>query len=497
EKHLKQTLQQKIESDINSVFFINSSISVLTKNLNELNKVVETNYSKTKLNETSTALETTMREFKKILELWSDQNYLELNRTFSDFNTDVSSLKSSCSELNQSVYSNISSYNSLILNLSDFKNQLEILSLLQYNESQALELEEIILSFNERISLFENERNLEAKTEIADEILKTDLPVFLNETENGTFINQPIYFNLTLLDFVQVNATENFSLIAPSEKCCVFNSCRDCCEICSSENYPIIFVHGYAFNYGLSAEFSVNIFDKLQDRLDSDGYINAGEIYYAYKRSNIPGILGLSNVPLTFRSSYYFDVLQESDGYIPVQMKSENIDTYAIRLKEIIEDIKFQTGKNRVRIVAHSMGGLVTRRYIQIFGNESVDRVILVAVPNHGISGSIEDYCSVLGSSLECRDMDKDSIFMNKLNSQPAEKVLTYNIVPSGCEMDSGDGDGIVLAESSYLATADKNFFITGTCSGFELLHGTVLNPEIHPEVVTIIKNSLNNYSLA
>lgn len=54
-------------------------------------------------------------------------------------------------------------------------------------------------------------------------------------------------------------------------------------------------------------------------------------------------------------------------------------------LKPWIDEAKRRTGKTKVDIVAHSMGGLVSRAYIQSSDYQNdVDRLIMVGTPNHG-----------------------------------------------------------------------------------------------------------------
>ena len=60
-------------------------------------------------------------------------------------------------------------------------------------------------------------------------------------------------------------------------------------------------------------------------------------------------------------------------------------------LKELIDLLKFRTGRDKVVIVAHSMGGLVARSYMQIFGDEDVDKIIMITTPNKGVSGSVSN----------------------------------------------------------------------------------------------------------
>jgi hypothetical protein len=184
--------------------------------------------------------------------------------------------------------------------------------------------------------------------------------------------------------------------------------------------------------------------------------------------------------------------MKAPEGYKSVQIKSENLDTYSIRLKEIIENVKYETQSPKVIIIAHSMGGLVARRYIQIFGNESVDNLILINTPNLGITGKITQYCSIFGAAPECRDMDSESLFINKLNNEKSDSIKTANIVSEGCPMDLGDGDGIVLKNYAILNyTSIPNFFINGSCPGIDVLHNSVLDTGKYPQLFEIINRSL------
>jgi len=297
-----------------------------------------------------------------------------------------------------------------------------------------------------------------------------------------------IRINETMLIPLQISLGEQLP------QCCVFGECGDCCvePECAqdSSNLPIVFLHGHAINKDVSAEYSLDIFNKLQHKLENDGYLNAGAISLYTKLDTPYGVWGKAPVPLTIKASYYFDLFHEPENYIVVQTKSESIDTYAVRLKELVDIIKYKTGKDKVVIVAHSMGGLVSRRYVQVFGSDDVSKLILVGAPNKGIIGEIADYCSVIGEKLECRDMNAESLFMNKLNRGELPEIPVYNIVGSGCDMDEGKGDGIVLEENAILEGAD-NFIINGTCRNLDKLHTEMLDINKYPEVYYVIKNAL------
>ncbi len=310
------------------------------------------------------------------------------------------------------------------------------------------------------------------------------------------------------LSFDTVSAEINYSIISRVESnlsdnppiCCVFNSCRSCCRDDSCRNdpktFPVILLHGHSFAKDNSPEFSLDSFNKLQARLQEDGYLNAGIISLYSKNEPLQaGVWGLSGKPVTVKASYYYDAFRKDDKYIVIPTKSENIDTYALRLKDLVEMVKERTNKPKVNIIAHSMGGLVARRYIQIFGGQSVDKLVVIATPNQGISSSISDYCSLVGENRECQDMHENSLFINKLNdpSKQPDKARLYAIIGRGCQMKIGDGDGVVSVENAKLENA-KLYFVNGNCSSMfgTALHTEILDieeyPETYMEIAEILK---------
>lgn len=288
----------------------------------------------------------------------------------------------------------------------------------------------------------------------------------------------------------------SIDVIEPKPQCCVFEQCKPCCTggecLADPGLFPVLFLHGHAFNRDVSADYSLDAFNKVQERLEKDGYLNAGAITLYTGKETAFGEWGIANVPLAIKASYYFDIFKEPENYVVVQTKSENIDTYAIRLHELIGTVQYKTGRPKVVIIASSMGGLVARRYVQIFGEGKVAKLILIGTPNGGIAGNVADFCPVIGQSLECRDMSEGSLFLNKLNRGSLPAVPIYSIVGTGCQMSGGVGDGIVLERNAVLEGANS-FLINGTCSGLEFLHSTLLDVDKHPEVFGIILSALND----
>ena len=368
-----------------------------------------------------------------------------------------------------------------IINIAEYvlpENRTDILKL-DYNKSLNLSLywlSKINLSWEDYKAVGKCSRiNLEPKTEVfKSERISTNI-TYKVASKIDTFLsdNPPI--------------------------CCVFNECNPCCTDDSCRNdpktFPVILLHGHSFAKSNSPEYSLDSLNRLQSKLQEDGYLNAGIISLYSKNEPVEsGIWSLSGRPVAVKASYYYDAFRKEDKYIVIPTKSENIDTYAIRLKEIIEIVKDRTNKPKVNIVAHSMGGLVARRYMQIFGDSDVDKLIMITTPNHGLKGYAGDYCGVIGENRECRDMLADSLFINKLNDplvQPKNSKI-YSIVGDGCKMKEGQGDGILLKESAELENAEL-YYVNGTCEGLATLHTDVLDIEMYPETYRLVRDALQN----
>jgi uncharacterized alpha/beta hydrolase family protein len=223
-----------------------------------------------------------------------------------------------------------------------------------------------------------------------------------------------------------------------------------------------------------------------------EGFIDAGTLVIS-ALSEERGLWGKMDAPFMVTSSYFFDIYKNADGiFATTSSKEDSIDTYALRLKDIIDQVKYKTDKNKVIIIAHSMGGVVTRRYIEIFEQESIDKLIFATVPNKGVDSKITGMCGILGSDIVCKDLDENSLFMNKLNNVAADNPETHNIIGMGCDMEGETGDGIVKNSSQYLDYA-TNYYISGDCDeySFRYLHQQIGNAAKYPEVFNIIKKVL------
>lgn len=97
----------------------------------------------------------------------------------------------------------------------------------------------------------------------------------------------------------------------------------------------------------------------------------------------------------------------------PYQWRQDNNIT-AMQLRDKIQEIKTLTGKNKVDIIGHSMGGLVARAYIQSnYYNNDVDQLIFLGTPQTGAVNSYVPWES--GKNLEKGKADLLPQFLNAI----------------------------------------------------------------------------------
>ncbi|MHA1623925.1 MAG: esterase/lipase family protein [Promethearchaeota archaeon] len=104
---------------------------------------------------------------------------------------------------------------------------------------------------------------------------------------------------------------------------------------------------------------------------------------------------GYWNAPIVWKK---FVMFFEANGYVKDtnlflfdgrgdKKTPANIDIQinAKKLEALVQQVLTSTGKTKVNLVAHSMGGLISRWYIeQLGGNDKVHKLIMLGTPNHG-----------------------------------------------------------------------------------------------------------------
>jgi pimeloyl-ACP methyl ester carboxylesterase len=162
--------------------------------------------------------------------------------------------------------------------------------------------------------------------------------------------------------------------------------------------------------------------------------------------------------------------------YLPEDLQYEggatmgDIRTYAENLKETINSNINKTGARKVDIVAHSMGGLVSRQYIQDTGNYShVGKLIMVGTPNRGTYLPFyttvfipTNFCKIFictHTNIALYQMFTGSGFLNKLNSKAEDRKNYYTLASNdhitSCILWFEYGDGVVPYDNAILANAN------------------------------------------
>lgn len=262
----------------------------------------------------------------------------------------------------------------------------------------------------------------------------------------------------------------------PDTQCCNHLTCSSCRQ----SQTLILFVHGHSFAQANPVESSLQSFERLAYALQQEANIHyAGRIYPQPTATNLQGVHG--NISLL--TTYYLNSYAQDAEVELITQKNYNIETYALRLREAIRNAQQATNAQETIIVAHSMGGLVTRSYLDIFGGQDISHVVMIATPNQGTSGQVARLCPLVGGQLACEDMRAGSVFLEKLSDSPP--VPTTTIAGVGCQ---GSNDGVVDASSVELPEAN-NILLNGSCESTNPLHNQLLDPQEYPRVLEIISN--------
>lgn len=98
------------------------------------------------------------------------------------------------------------------------------------------------------------------------------------------------------------------------------------------------------------------------------------------------------------------------------------IDPDADELAVRIDQLLAETGADRVVLVGHSMGGLVSRAYLRRYGPGKVDRVVTIATPHHGT------VLAHAGPGCNAREMEPASEWLRRLADGETFSTRTLSI---------------------------------------------------------------------
>jgi triacylglycerol lipase len=123
-----------------------------------------------------------------------------------------------------------------------------------------------------------------------------------------------------------------------------------------------------------------------------------------------------------------------------------NADT-AKQLGRFIDRARARTGSAKVDVVAHSMGALSSRHWMESLpGNAAVDDWVGLAAPNHGTDDAYR--CS----SAACQEMRPGSAFLDELNAgDETPGAVHYATLRSQCDRALRPSDTTALAGAQNL----------------------------------------------
>jgi pimeloyl-ACP methyl ester carboxylesterase len=135
---------------------------------------------------------------------------------------------------------------------------------------------------------------------------------------------------------------------------------------------------------------------------------------------------------------------------IDLEPALDSIDQFAEQLHHAIEGYLQVTGARKLRLVTHSMGGLVARAYLQRYGSQRVDKVITLACGHHGTR------IARLGLGKSAREMEPGSAWLAALGEPAPVQVVTVwtaqdNFIAPQTSSRLSGAQEIVLSEMGHL----------------------------------------------
>jgi uncharacterized alpha/beta hydrolase family protein len=183
--------------------------------------------------------------------------------------------------------------------------------------------------------------------------------------------------------------------------------------------YPIILIHGWM---GKAVDFA-----PYGLKLKEDGIADyKGTLTRYYNMSVCPEQWPRG---ISVSAEYYYSF-----------NKDNGIENYSSELKQVIELVKDCTGSEQVILIGHSMGGLVSRKYMVDYGNASVNKLITLATPHYGFNQFTKSelvfmMIDILTDRMyEVEQMEPESDFLKELDKEDINyrsqivSIGTYNL---------------------------------------------------------------------
>jgi pimeloyl-ACP methyl ester carboxylesterase len=273
-------------------------------------------------------------------------------------------------------------------------------------------------------------------------------------------------------------------------------------ELSYSNKYPILIVHGWmgkAIDYG-----------------DYEAQLQKDMIAMA------KGVIEPSSDISICPDKWPVTVVVSAE-YYSEQNKNQGIAAYAKELNHVVELVRNCTGQDQVILLAHSMGGLVSRKYMADFGNEHVTKLITLGTPHYGFNDFTRAEIILMmlhlftGRDIDVEQMMPESDFLmalDKADISYRNKIVsigTYSTMNStlvfglpifqseikNFENQFFNNTDIIVKLDSTKLSGSKYYQVEG-CSHTEILDfravypkGPINNPKTCPDAYEIVKKEI------
>jgi triacylglycerol esterase/lipase EstA (alpha/beta hydrolase family) len=285
--------------------------------------------------------------------------------------------------------------------------------------------------------------------------------------------------------------------------------------------YPIIFIHGLNSNSSVWVD--------LGTQFISNGLNYGGEINFClnYDENNYTSnklIYPTSGADIAYYTDYIVDLnvgdfyllnfdidkfgrFRSNPNFSDVLSNEAAIAKQGVALKIAIQMVLQKTGKDKVILMGHSMGGLASREYLQNpqnwvepNTNHHVAKLVTTGTPHGGYTGTnVESVTEIDGQSEAYRDLRKE--YSNTSNG-----VFLYGGIENSntigtnfynndinCNGNSNDNTTITGLNQKGLYSNLDYSYIVGVCTNCFLLQGTIEGDGI---VRSVNANLSNFYTL-
>ncbi len=230
-----------------------------------------------------------------------------------------------------------------------------------------------------------------------------------------------------------------------------------CAAPAAAAELPVLFVHGFCS----SADTWSETVPQLSHRRYGDDFPRVFE--------SAAGTAAVRTSISQEAKTFLLDFSDLANGFDLLAVANVPTVRKGGEIKVAIDAIKKFTGAPAVIVVAHSLGGLATRAYIQGIARSRSDAVIgyggdvaaliMISTPNQGsvlanLSGKPESAQCVIADTANLRDLQPTSALVRDLNQQPwPGGTAAHAVVSNNANRNSDD---VVTVSSQDLTALDQ-----------------------------------------